>query len=352
MSFETSAEFMPEPFPDNVPVADLARISLAKLLDDDQDEAALLFEVCKTNGFCYLDLTTHPKGLELIKDAEEVHRASKEAFEKTPINAKREFKTRPPETGLLDTGYRETGCGDDGLPNKLEMFNISQAGLFSGTEDYKLPPFLAPHEDTFRDILRRANVVHNVILGTLERQLKLPSGTLTSIHKLTQRSGDFVRILNYPAPKDGKPLADPPTPPHRDAVSVAFLFTWQGGLQITAAPNEYRRIDTALEDEESWQFVRPLPGHVIMNLGDALHILTNGLLNSGKHRVVTPPGRQALHDRISVLLVARPEESTQMRTLPSPLLPPGNYLPTDMTAKEWGQEKVIRVLRLMDNAKH
>ena len=161
-----------------------------------------------------------------------------------------------------------------------------------------------------------------------------------------------MRILRYPPPKDGKPLSDPPTPPHRDAVSVAFLFTWQGGLQITNAPNEYKKIDTALESEDSWYYVPPVPGHVIMNLGDALHILTNGLLGSGKHRVVTPPGGQGMHERISVLLVARPEESTPMKTLKSPLITrPGHYLDGDMTAGEWGAEKVRRVLGLMDAAK-
>ena len=51
-----------------------------------------------------------------------------------------------------------------------------------------------------------------MVLSILEKQLQIPPGTFTSIHKLTQTSGDFVRILNYPSPKDGKPLADPPTP--------------------------------------------------------------------------------------------------------------------------------------------
>jgi isopenicillin N synthase-like dioxygenase len=194
-------------------------------------------------------------------------------------------------------------------------------------------------------------VVHNVILSILEKQLQIPSGTFTSIHKLTQPSGDFVRVLNYPVPKDGKPLADPPTPPHRDAVSVALLFTWQGGLQITNAPNEYKRLDTELDPEESWFYVPPIPGHVIMNLGDVMHIMTNGLLNSGKHRVVTPPGLQGKHQRLSVLLVARPWEEAKMRTVDSPLVRPGQYLDTEQTAKEWGKEKVLRIIGLADKAK-
>ena len=191
-----------------------------------------------------------------------------------------------------------------------------------------------------------------MILSVLEKQLQILSGTFTSIHQLTQNSGDFVRVLNYPSPKDGKPLAEPPTPPHRDAVSVALLFTWQGGLQITNAPNEYKRLDTELDPEESWFYVPPLPGNVIMNLGDVMHIMTNGLLNSGKHRVVTPPGVQGKHQRLSVLLVARPWAEAKMRTVGSPLVRPGQYLDSDLTAREWGREKVLRIIGLADKAKY
>jgi isopenicillin N synthase-like dioxygenase len=101
---DTSATFYPEPFPDGLPVINLARISLAKLLEGDEEEAALLFEVCKDKGFCYLDLRTHEKGIKLMKQAEQMHQAAKEFFS-APVSEKRKFKTRPPETGLLDTGY-------------------------------------------------------------------------------------------------------------------------------------------------------------------------------------------------------------------------------------------------------
>ena len=100
---DLSSEFYPEPFPEGLPVINLARISLAKLLDGDEDEAAMLFEVCKDKGFCYLDLMTHEKGLKLAKQAEQVHHAAKQFFS-APVAEKRTFKTRPPETGLLDTG--------------------------------------------------------------------------------------------------------------------------------------------------------------------------------------------------------------------------------------------------------
>lgn len=343
MDLDYGEEFYPKPFPEDLPTIELQSISLARLLNDDAEEARRLFHICTHEGFCYLDLTTHPKGIKLLDDAHQVHKAGVEAF-KTPMAEKYTFKPRASyETGLLDTGYKELGLDKDGNCDKLELLNISQAGFFSGKEKYELPPWLAKHEIVFRTILRDANVIHNIILAILEQELALPIGSLTSLHKLTDPSGDFLRILHYPAPKDGKPLPHPPTPAHRDAVSVALLFCWQGGLQITSstAPVDH----TVEEPEDTWFYVQPRPGHAIVNLGLALQVLTNGVLNAGKHRVVTPPGEQALYDRISVLISARPHEDTPMRSFQSTRIPPGEYEEGEtLTAKQWGIKEVLKTV--------
>ena len=186
--------------------------------------------------------------------------------------------------------------------------------------------------------------MHNVVLAILEKGLLLPSGAFTSLHKLTDRSGDTVRILHYPVPKNGKALDVPATLAHRDIASVVLLFCWQGGLQIT---NSTAAVDhIADEPEDTWSYVPPLPGHVIMNLGDAMQILTNGVLKSGKHRVVSPPGAQAKHDRYSVLISARPKEDTPMRSFQSPKIPLGEQVEGEiLTAKQWGMQTAMRVLQ-------
>jgi isopenicillin N synthase-like dioxygenase len=163
------------------------------------------------------------------------------------------------------------------------------------------------------------------------------------LHKLVDSSGDFLRILHYPAPKDGKPHEHPPTPAHRDAVSVALLFCWQGGLQIT---NSTASVDhTEEEPADTWFYVPPVPGHVIVNLGLAIQYLTNGVLNAGKHRVVTPPGEQGLHNRISVLVSARPREDFPMRAFKSPMIPPGEFDDGEiLPAKQWGIKQVLKTV--------
>jgi len=339
-----SDEFCPIPFPEGLPEIQLHRVSLTKLLNDDEEQCRLIYDICTGQGFFYLDLTDHPKGLKLLDDVRTVYRVAKDVYSSVSMKDKYTFKPRGSyETELPDTGYKELGLDEDGNCNKLELLNISQSGFFSGLEDYVLPPWLAEHEMCFRAILRDGNVIHNVILAVLEKQLGLRTGALTSLHKLTDSSGDFLRMLHYPAPKNGKPHEHPPTPAHRDAVSVALLFCWQGGLQIT---NSTAPVDHAVEEpEDTWYYVRPAPGHVLVNLGLAMQVLTNGVLKAGKHRVVTPPGEQGKFDRVSVLISARPKLDTLMRSLKSPKIPRGEFEEGEaLTAKEWGVKQILKTV--------
>ncbi len=63
------SDLYPAPFPEDVPTVKLETISLAKLIANDEDEARRLFENCKDPGFFNLDLTDHPDGVQLLKDA-------------------------------------------------------------------------------------------------------------------------------------------------------------------------------------------------------------------------------------------------------------------------------------------
>jgi hypothetical protein len=57
------------PFPDGLPLAPIAKISHAKLLRHDKEEAARVLEACRTHGFFYLDLTDSESGEEILKQS-------------------------------------------------------------------------------------------------------------------------------------------------------------------------------------------------------------------------------------------------------------------------------------------
>jgi hypothetical protein len=106
--------------------------------------------------------------------------------------------------------------------------------------------------------------------------------------------------------------------------------------------------------EENWQYVKPVPNNVIINLGDAMVEWTGQLLRSNEHRVTFAPGNQAEHPRYSIAYLVRPEKTISMKRLV------GGYIPSAaedgqeevlMSAEEWEMKKAMALKNGADCAK-
>jgi len=164
-----------------------------------------------------------------------------------------------------------------------------------------------------------------MILTHLNTHLDLPPNTLPNLHRLTGNSGDQVRLIKAPPqPLEDRHIA---LAEHTDFGSVTVLFNRLGGLQVLPPGKD-----------AEWCYVRPLPGHAIINLGDAMAKFTNGLLRSNIHRVVSPPGQQADSTRYSLVYFSRPENEVLMKRLEGsdkiPALESGEP-EQEITAKDW-----------------
>jgi isopenicillin N synthase-like dioxygenase len=219
------------------------------------------------------------------------------------------------------------------------MWKIPQSELFgTKTEGADIPGWvLKQDENTIKDVLERGNSIARTVISVLENQLQLPPGTMTKLHRLTDDSGDFLRILKYAG--DDSDNKNPPEgfPPHRDATSITMVFTWLGGLQI---PTPNAKVEGFAVRDEDWRWVRPEPGFAIVNVGDAMSIFTNNVLKSGIHRVVKAPGEQRPHNRISVTLATRPENNTLMKPFQSAIIPHCEMDGEPMSSLEWGHSVV------------
>ena len=83
---ETSESFVQSsatnpPFPSDILTAPLLRLSLSKLLKNDQQESTRFFQACKELGFFYLDLQGVPLGNSILRDADKLFDVGEKLFE-------------------------------------------------------------------------------------------------------------------------------------------------------------------------------------------------------------------------------------------------------------------------------
>ncbi|KAH6689848.1 oxidoreductase [Plectosphaerella plurivora] len=340
-------ELYPKPFPDNIPTIELQTVSLAKLLSKDDEEADRIFKILKDPGFFQLDLTDHPQGVELLRDVVECHGLAKKLFTTLPLEQKLQYKTRK-TIGIFDRGYFNKDPYPNGAPRWHELFNFPLAEMFGidTGEEFNLPTWLQEHEVLLKRTMTNGTGIAMVILQGIEKGLHLPEGTITAAHQLKDPSGDFLRLLRYPSYDPAKIDTHLTFPPHKDAISLDILFNFLGGLQIAGPDATWLGHEAVTED--SWRWVKPVPGHAIINIGDALELLTNKALTSGLHRVVRTPGEQSAADRYSIVLGLRPRNDIPMVPFQSPLIPKMTEEQEDapvLTSSEWGDMKIKKLVQ-------
>jgi isopenicillin N synthase-like dioxygenase len=203
------------------------------------------------------------------------------------------------------------------------------------------PQILHDNAMLIKSYMLNAHTLVRLILDHLNTHLHLPSGTLTSLHRQTAVSGDQIRIVKSPPqpPSDLKTALGK----HTDFGSITILFNRLGGLQILPPPS---LVPAGKEPE--WTYVKPLPGHCIVNLGDAMVKFTNELLRSNIHRVVSPPGEQARETRYSLVYFSRPEDDIVLKRLEGsdviPELKDGEEV--SMISKEWIKLQAMRLRKV------
>lgn len=170
------------------------------------------------------------------------------------------------------------------------------------TERLPAPDVLASERPLFKSFMTSAHGIISMVLELLNTHLNLPPHTLANLHRLDHSSGDQVRMIKAPP----QPTDDRQTTlgEHTDFGSITVLFNRLGGLQVLPPGRDAQ-----------WCYVKPLPGHAIINLGDAMAVFTNGLLRSNIHRVVSPPGAQADYTRYSLVYFSRPENEVLMKRI-------------------------------------
>lgn len=334
----TTATAEADDFPFDVPVADLHTIDLGKLQAGDAAEAQRLFEASRATGAFYLDLRSGE--WDILPVLEDIRSMSKELFG-LPQEEKWAYDVDK-LTSKKCNGYKPVGRNYGGLAGQrdgFETYVIPKNGILglNNQADFPRPLVITAALPTLHALTTTINSATQTITHHLSQTLALPPAhNLKHKHEITTPSQDIIRLLKYqPQPASEKVLV--PHAAHTDMGSLTFLFTRQPGLQIQRAGEG--------EAKGDWEWVRPpRAGHAIVNLGDSLSLLTNGVLRSCVHRVGQIPNR-AMPTRYSFAYMVRPADHTVMvapQTLRIPALEPGAPV---LTCEEW-MERKYSVLRL------
>ena len=190
------------------------------------------------------------------------------------------------------------------------------------------------HTPLLKSFLTHGQDIIQTINTTLATQLGLASDTFTSRQSPSKSSGTVVRLIKaYASHKEGDLRTS--MIHHTDFGTITLLANVVGGLQILAPGKE-------VSDEGAWLYVRPQPGCLIVNMGDAMVQWTGGLLRSNCHRINFAPGEQRLVDRYSLAILVRPERDVSMRRVVGDR---GDDPDGDLTAWEWEVKKMMALRR-------
>jgi isopenicillin N synthase-like dioxygenase len=178
---------------------------------------------------------------------------------------------------LTNCRYKAAGASAvdaTGEPDTVEFLNIAKDDALAWPKQaHRTYPrtAVARMESTIVPFVRKSLEVNNLIIEIFNERLSLPAGTLLSLHTEEEYSGSEARLIRNPATQSTTKRA---IGSHTDFGSLSFLHNRLGGLQVF------------VPGAESWQYVKPIPHHAICNVGDALAIMSGGILRSNMHRVM------------------------------------------------------------------
>ncbi|KAJ8594553.1 Clavaminate synthase-like protein [Rhizopogon salebrosus TDB-379] len=321
------------PFPEDVRTHPLLIIDYDLIKAGDTEEVDLLWKAATTIGFWYLK--NHGADQE-VSDMFDM------GAETLALPLEERMKFEQGDNGQ-SFGYKKVGAQATDATGKsvdsVEFFNVSKddALAYPQVVHITYPSTVnARMEDTIAPFVRKALDVTFVVLKLFDDKLGLPEGTLESLHAMEDLSGCEARCIRSLPPLGNATAERPTLASHTDFGTLSFLHNRLGGLQVMPPGHD------------EWSYVRPIPGHAICNIGDALSIFSGGILQSNIHRVVPPPGAQAKYERWSLVFFTRPTSSKVLRALveSSPIISeavkkqPGRDFETGSTAAEWLARRV------------
>lgn len=226
-----------------------------------------------------------------------------EAFFALPELTKSEYELAEMKGQRGFTQFGKEHAKDSKAPDLKEFWHLGRSRATAHPTTY--PANIWPREvPQFRPVM-----------ATLFEQLETCAGHLMSAcARYLQQPADFfatqvkegstiLRVIHYPpVPTDATP-ASQRSAPHEDINLITLLCeATTPGLEL-------------LQLNGKWLPVQPIPGQIIVDTGDMLQALSNGLLKSTTHRVVNPTSSR--ERRFSMPFFVHPRPDFDLAPLPN-----------------------------------
>lgn len=205
----------------------------------------------------------------------------------------------------LEAGHRfRDHMGDNVWPGELPQFRETFLELFSAFD---------------RTGLR--------ILKAIARFLDIAENYLENS---VSEGNSVLRLLHYP-PIEGEPGSNVRAGAHEDINAITLLLgAEEAGLEL-------------LTGDGRWLPVSPKPGELVVNIGDMLQRLTNGLLRSTSHRVVNPPPERRGRSRFSMPFFLHFRSDFVIEALPGTVAPGETAKWPPITAHDFLQQRLREI---------
>lgn len=139
----------------------------------------------------------------------------------------------------------------------------------------------------------------------------------------------ILRIINYPQVPEHRDPAAIRAGAHEDINFITLLCeATAGGLEL-------------LRRDGTWQPIHALKGQIIVDTGDMLQNLTNGLLKSTTHRVVNPGNSR--ERRFSMPYFVHPRSEVKLNPLPRCIEAMGGKKFPDITAGDYLDQRLKEI---------
>lgn len=215
------------------------------------------------------------------------------------------------------------------VPDLKEFWQVGHDVDMSQPIDPLFPPNVwtdeVEHfEATFRALFQALNDTGIALLRALAPSLSLDAHYFDD---LVARGTSLLRVLHYPPiPADVDPNCVRAAA-HEDINFITILVAAKGaGLEL-------------LDRDGTWLSVETSPRNLIVDSGDMLARLTNGVIPATTHRVVNPSGPNV--SRYSMPFFMHPSVDTSLECLPSCLGEGAKYPP--ITAGAFLQERLREI---------